>query len=287
MIFTPFLVIILLNHFNFSIAEYSNEQLVGKRTMDDIPKFLLQVGQPRQATTLQHRTICVFTLMRIIEAGLNTTDLICQYTKSFRNKQQEYAVIKIHEPRLTYNNSIYSTAWVFGTDYNYRELTLCPSDNNCTYYGKNDHILTVNITTLQNMGLMYVISLYQNVFKLREYDIHHVRIFLKYWEILRKCCGLQMSMSYRITLNPYLNSSSAHYRAPSSEPHECVLYNIDAVYEAITKTYIGKLLNGTNLDHVMRPSDEDKPYYATYCSDYNYATKALHLGFNGKVKRNF
>jgi hypothetical protein len=97
---------------------------------------------------------------------------------------------------------------------------------------------------------------YQPFFNVSVQDMTDVARYMEVWEVLRLCCGSQMSKSYRSKLT-----------GKSSAPHKCDMYDISAVEEALLRTSIVRRFSAfPNLMQTLKKvSSEDSLLDGTYC----------------------
>ena len=123
-----------------------------------------------------------------------------------------------------------------------------------------------SLETLNRLGV-HIIYEYQQFFNIPTKLMDLVYEFMRYWDILRVCCGPQMSEDWRQTL---LNNTS--YRPHHS--HESPAYPACEMYD------LGKVetlyLNSVLMKHLSLPSIFD----GTYCSRCSANIQKRHLKFN-------
>lgn len=130
---------------------------------------------------------------------------------------------------------------------------------------------------------------YVKIFNMDTNTINDIYLYFKYWDILRECCGSQMSSNWRDKLQ---NSNKTigekqqlngwkNKLENESEVFGCEKYDIDAITRIFLNTNIAKLMDlDDNLRKHLRPSDHDGPLTPTYCSDYNKEVTKCNLNFN-------
>ena len=135
-----------------------------------------------------------------------------------------------------------------------------------------------------------------------------VREYLRYWEILRTCCGPQSSKDHQEHLHGMDGfSSTAHPKRPSfalDSPH-CDIYDLDAVEEALFNTSLWRwhwhlaeadftmekdqnirrgvccysqldIRNGKGFRGEWRPDDEIRAYLAAHGDPRDHRVDAAH-----------
>lgn len=125
---------------------------------------------------------------------------------------------------------------------------------------------------------------YQHIFNLTDIEMEEAVVFLRYWNILRLCCGMQMSADWRDFLSHPVNYTSTphHHANNTSGDPACEMYNIDQVASRLLATNLAGIIKPhKNLaPFLLRPSQVDGELNETYCSDYNKQIAQYHVGFN-------
>lgn len=111
--------------------------------------------------------------------------------------------------------------------------------------------------------------------------------YVRYWEILRRCCGAQMSTDYRHRLWDVGDRPVSAYNLPSNmitfrhveDPayDACEMYDIEQVERRYLETAVYRRCD---IPLMSRLSDVDQPLDGTYCRRALNATIELHLRFN-------
>eukprot|EP00581_Thalassiosira_minuscula_P014696 CAMPEP_0183718552 /NCGR_PEP_ID=MMETSP0737-20130205/11777_1 /TAXON_ID=385413 /ORGANISM="Thalassiosira miniscula, Strain CCMP1093" /LENGTH=205 /DNA_ID=CAMNT_0025948129 /DNA_START=402 /DNA_END=1019 /DNA_ORIENTATION=- len=133
--------------------------------------------------------------------------------------------------------------------------------------------LVQDLQTLSEIGVKGMLYEYAAIF-----GVYHRRKsmtkFIELWDILRQCCGLQMSSSWRNQLLP------SDQRNPAMKSHPiCGNTDIGTVERNFTGTHLYKLLD--QFEHarmLITPSGVDGRLDGTYCSRYNAEVTRLGLG---------
>ena len=166
-------------------------------------------------------------------------------------------------------------SWGFKTtrDEKNGELHRKNNDTNLKYTQHLEDVLTVGYKIAKD---------YQAIFGLNDSQMELLLMFLEQWDVIRQCCGTQMSKHWRAQLisNTYDTSKSM-----------CSTYNITDVEKKLMATPVYKLLANTKTSNgflklILRPSIHDKgDLTGTYCQTYNDAVKKYHLEFNHNMPR--
>ena len=133
----------------------------------------------------------------------------------------------------------------------------------------------------------YMAFKYQDIFDLTNEQIEGIVEFMRYWEILRKCCGMQMSSDWRQELLPPNKKGpryNVHHDQNSPSYPACQIYDIDNVESLLVNTKLAKTMSAyPKLGEIIRPSTVDGPLNGNYCSRYNRAVKEHGIGFNERI----
>ena len=129
--------------------------------------------------------------------------------------------------------------------------------------------------TLKEVGISGMVQKYVAGYGLSTKDEADLVEYFSNWEILRQCCGQQMSAKWRNEMMP------AKFRRKDLPRHPtCATYDIDSIEQAFMKTDLYILLESyPNMHPINKPSLNDDNLNGTYCSQYNHLvrTKGLSL----------
>ncbi|XP_053385513.1 uncharacterized protein LOC128550453 [Mercenaria mercenaria] len=241
-----------------------------------VPDCIVQYGLHRTATTLQFQILCL--IMAILhEDEMNSVG--CYHEKK---KSTKYNVIKTHNvSRLL--TKIPSDTWIFMTSSEAltSEEKHEMSMNRQKVRNKNftvPYIADIDLVSKRGHNIVYE---YQTFFGLSNETIQHIVEYFRYWDILRICCGLQMSSDWRNQLSPSANYITRHGLHSPSYP-ACEMYNISQVEQLLINTYafrkfahIDSLRNG-----IGKLSDLDGTLDGNYCRRCNANISKFHLEIN-------
>lgn len=131
--------------------------------------------------------------------------------------------------------------------------------------------LVVDLDDLVALGVPGVIELYRDMLGLSPTQMDVLREYMRHWDVLRMCCGVQMSSDWRGALS--LDTRD--------DTHACSIYDISAVERRFMRTTAYKMFAPhPNLAKILQPSLRDRPLAGTYCETYNRAVTSQHLHFN-------
>ncbi|XP_045179643.2 uncharacterized protein LOC123539194 [Mercenaria mercenaria] len=246
---------------------------------DRVPNIIIQYGVGGTATTLQFQILCVLMAM-LHESEINSVG--CFYG---RKQFYKYTVIKTHEIKYNELRLLPYDTWIFMTsssnlsaekqrkfDYNKRKVQMMKM--NCPYIA--------DIETVSKRG-HFIVHEYRSMFRVDEEQIQQAVEYLRYWDILRLCCGKQMSADWRNYLSPTKNYKPHHSLHSSTYP-ACEIYNISKVEQLLIKTYVfQRFADIPSLrDVIGKPSNVDGNIDGQYCERCNRNISKNHLRFNDK-----
>lgn len=265
-----------------------------------LPRLHLQVGNPRTATTLQFATVCAAVAVK----NRNNPDakIDCGFSNPFfrllghaaaTDPQNHFVVVKAHKlynvaesvlSHMFKNRTMRarSPVWVWETTSNFRrpaaDRQLQPWQPYLHYVMSVD---TSSISPLQD-GYQVERQAYERVFHLSSAESQMLYDWLEKWDVLRQCCGVQMSDAWRA----HLNASAPQYypRDPASERSRravafCASQDITAVEKSLMSTTLYKLMHH-RVAMLERPSEVDGPLTGSYCETCNQNITKYGRGFN-------
>ena len=244
---------------------------------DERPSVIVQYGEPRTATTLQFEALCGASCA-LYGAGL-TECLYCDKVEA--KKFRKTTVCKVHnltkaEELLRANGG----GWLFGTarsedaargnEYEKKRLM---QHLEARVHGAAK---VMDIQIFESLGLRgyYVVRDLERIMGLTTVQMDQVAEYLRYWTILRRCCGAQLSNDYRFRLQ----NRTGHRLRSSPAYDACETYDINEVEQHLRAT---KLFSDCgSLDAIERLSVVDGRFNGDYCRRANNLTTALQLQFN-------
>lgn len=134
-----------------------------------------------------------------------------------------------------------------------------------------------DMESLKADGIPGLVSHYVQGYSLTTDDYQDLSEYFSHWEILRQCCGQQMSKKWRNDMMPL------QYKRKDLDPHPtCGNYDIDEVENALMSTNLyAKMQQYPNMMALNKPSLNDDALNGTYCSSYNFRVKTEGLSFFG------
>ncbi|XP_053397045.1 uncharacterized protein LOC123562512 [Mercenaria mercenaria] len=257
------------------LQEYTRSQ--NKVLHNHVPPRIVQYGIGGTATTLQFQILCV--LMAIIhEDEVNSVG--CYFNKQ---PSAKYTVVKTHVIRDIMIRSLPLNSWIFIT-----------SSNSLPVIKKQELELTKRKIKNMKIEIPYIADIsmvskrghfiayeYQSIFRVSDKQMEKVTEYLRYWDILRVCCGKQMSADWRWHLL-HTKHFTPHHELHSSSYPACEMYNISAVEQLFIKTNIyQKYAHGPSLhDIIGKISNVDGDMDGHYCERCSKNISEKYLGFN-------
>lgn len=228
-----------------------------------VPNVIVQYGEPRSGSTLQFHSLCLMMLMLHEEEASNVS---CSFGATTTSK---FKVIKAHSVN-SFLKTIPSNAWIFMTLKSKSELHQQVKQNIEKMKKRNLTIQkTVDLDEVGRAGF-YIATQYQKHFGLSDNKMVHVLEYLRYWDILRQCCGKQMSSDWRNKLAPQ-KGYKQHHEPNSLTYPACEMYNITQVETLFINTYIYQKFSRTESlrNCIGKPAIMDGVLDGTYCERCN------------------
>ena len=196
------------------------------RPYDDSIKIIYTVGIERTGSTFQQVLLCVI-------AHLRSDSVSCS-----GDKNASLRVIKLHPSRikLQLRHALLCTT--------VRRSTSEWSERNFTFTEGN--IAYTQIYAKFVECPLCEVSKYQKVFSLTDDEILQLTQYMRYWSILRRCCGSQMSQYMRKDLLGCYNPSD-NLTEGKIDYHMCGSWNLTAVEKNFVKTKLYSIVPGERL----------------------------------------
>ena len=270
-------------------------QPAGPVARGTLPNLLIQYGEPRTASTLQFQTLCAIALV------LNKADpsrVVCSFLPAGPTPPGDLAgkaadqttlhVVKTHSvPAEGFPNN----AWLFASEI---DDAVGADDPWQGAAQRMSHELNHEVKYAQVMSRLAergsgIASEYQSFFGLSDPQIEEVVTYLRYWDILRMCCGAQMDDGYRAELG---GGAPADVRAgPGSylmtvKPESRHSYDIQAIERHAVQTQVFQLaVTGGKGSAYLRSTsslEADAGYELNgqYCKWFNKEVTCQKLDFN-------
>ena len=251
-----------------------------------LPNLIIQYGESRTASTLQFQTLCAIALV-LNEADPARVD--CSF-KGLDDLDTDEAAnpsgLRVWKTHNVPSEGFPKDAWLFTSEIDDEVSFDDPwQDAAHRMSQKLDHEVKYAqvLSRLTGRG-SGIATEYKPFFGLSDPQVEEVVTYLRYWDVLRMCCGAQMNDGYRAELISNLRPNSSE--TSQSEYPACDMYRIQAVESQAVQTQVFKLaskggfgtryLRGTS----SLESDEGYDLNGQYCAWFNRQVTCQELPFN-------
>eukprot|EP00965_Chrysotila_dentata_P229208 6197051-Pleurochrysis_carterae.AAC.1 len=181
-------------------------------------------------------------------------------TDRLKYHSNQYEVVKTHEWPINFEE-ITKMSWLF--------TTFDPHQNQSSI---TDKALAAaryvqNYVDLMRRGYLLLTD-YQRVFSLSDEELGYLLEYMRYWSILRQCCGVQMSSDWRAKLQNVTNRTWHHGGPTSIDYPACEMYDLDVVESSLLASYVYRRYHSYN-DALRKVSDHDDDLTGKYCTRTN------------------
>ena len=186
-----------------------------------------------------------------------------------------YDVYKFHERPTIPVEATRERLWVFATGFD--------ADWNTTVDERDaieSHLgwpvrLTQQPAELRRRGWEHFATKYADAFRLTMPQRDALGEYTRHWEVLRRCCGTQMSSSWRAAL-----------QGAAADRHACAAHDLDAVEAALMTTEVYRRF-GARDKHLRSLSLRDGDLNGSYCRWANEQVGRRALAFNADLSIEF
>jgi hypothetical protein len=98
---------------------------------------------------------------------------------------------------------------------------------------------TANLEDLSKIGFQKEVDDVARLFALTDEEERLVSHYMKWWSVLRQCCGLQSSIDHRMKMHNYTDYE-AHHTAFDPTAPSCELYNLTVVEQEVLSNPLAK-----------------------------------------------
>jgi hypothetical protein len=250
-----------------------------------LPNLIIQYGEPRTASTLQFQTLCAIALL-LNEANpsrVNCSFLAKGAVLDEAASQHGLQVVKTHNVP---SGGFPKHAWVFTSVIDDAVSFDDPWEGAAermahTLHHEVKYVQVLSRLTGRGSGIA---TEYKSLFGLSDQKVEEVVTYLRYWDVLRMCCGAQMNDGYRDEL-----ISSARPNASETSKSEypaCDMYKIQEVERQAVQSQVFKLARqGGNGTRYLRSTssleaDAGHDLNGHYCAWFNRQVACQELAFN-------
>jgi len=239
----------------------------------EIPHSFLQYGKPRTVTTLQFQSLCMmahmaFPNLRVICPALGqhfgnvfyVNGSIADENVFFEAKRKNIVlVLKAHAPRRF---KLPTEIWLFATSAEEREWRDIAVEETAVHNAPVKFVQTMS--ELREKGFKLVKE-YKDVFGFSSQQIDELMEYLRYWTILRQCCGCQMSHDRMLDIA----ETKGNRRWAHTDPlyPACEIYNITNLELQFASSVLYKR-HGHRNRQLRTVSDLDGNLDGTYCQAF-------------------
>jgi len=284
-------VVVMLSAVSGVSADDSTTTTKYETTNRTMPDMIVQFGSPRTATTLQFQILCLIATML---HGEKDEKVACKFVggrnSPLPNAKQmmrngHFPVIKSH----IHTNNLMDDLGVF----NNKQSKLMKEYPNGIWVfrtGKRDTekidwmkledkvsspVVSLkyvqSLETLGRDGIHGILDDYARIFRLSAHELAELSEYIRYWTILRQCCGKQMSVDWRKMLQNHTRDGHAihDHKHSMHDPnyHACEMYNIKWVERLLLQSEFlmhFKENEGKNAQ-LYRVSNTDGTLNGNYC----------------------
>ena len=246
-----------------------------------IRTHIVTQGTPRTATTLLFNMVAVSYFLYLLEYDPDDIQNVqLQYYQRHdaidlmrRSTDEVHYILKTHSD-LAYYLSDNAVVFTAAEDRNEAAAMRARLE-------KDGHIVAFvqDMETVKEKdgGLYSLIDVYVAGYNLPEKHRRLLREYFVQWEILRQCCGKQMSIKWRNDMMPI------QYKIDKFGSHpKCATIDIDIVERTFMNTQLYTLIDEyPSVRELNKPSMKDDALNGTYCSSYNHLVRTLGLSFWG------
>lgn len=213
---------------SLSIPSTPVEVTEGGRRLKRVPdtaRKIVQIGDSRSASTFQWYVLCSIMRLRHPEETVGCDD-------SGITRNTRIQVYKSHDPRdydrLKGVEGTYFFGSVKGT--NRTEVDSYADDlTKFMYFQVYEDFVQRGLASLWD---------YQDIFSLSDSQMQVLHQHIRYWEIIRRCCGKQQSFDSRLALH---NSTLPRlHKFLDFDYPGCEIYDMDAVERNFLRTHLSK-----------------------------------------------
>lgn len=217
-------------------------------TNSKLPSCIIQIGPTHSAATLQFQQLCVAMYLARPDSIVR-----CEIEKAPSViKSNEFWIMKTHDPkwaRQVVEQCV--ETWVFMTaeDSN-------PLDRTELAIGSATVKSVCDVRTcLETDGAGSMSARYGHMLHLSASELRELQIYMRYWELLQKCCGSEMSPDWRGFLK--FGYSYAPARRSETHPlaHECSIYDLGRAERLLMETSVVRRF-GQSAEQLLRPDTE-------------------------------
>ena len=217
-----------------------------------LPNLIIQYGEPRTASTLQFQTLCAIALV-LNEAEPDRVD--CSFLPAgptppgdLAGKAADLNKLHVVKTHTVPADGFPKDAWLFASEI---DDAVGPDDPWQGAAQRMSDELGHEVKYTQVMSRLAergsgIATEYRSFFGLSEPQIEEVVTYLRYWDILRMCCGAQMDDGYRAELGGGAPADvgarpGSYQYLVTAKPESCDTYDIQAIERHAVQTQVFQL----------------------------------------------
>lgn len=258
-----------------------------------VPRTFLSYAPSRGASTLQYQVLCAAMYLLHADAPENVD---CYFwsgiqSQTLSTSHSKYSVVKTHIMPQN-QDALRKHAWLFTTYLNSSQTESIGQHALARQMSMDLRYEVKYVQDYASLGRLgyRVVYAYQPVLHLTDEQTAEIMQYIRYWSVLRQCCGSQMSHDWRAQLQG--NKKHAARVQPQSTLYPaCEIYDLDALETALMHSslyqrfadrapvlrslssmdgdFTGKYCSTTN----QRIQDEKLPFNFNFNADYNQSCK--------------
>lgn len=242
-------------------------------------KHIIAHGEPRTASTLLYNMVGVSNFLHLSRHEPHlVSDIEAKFVKDERDFHDgSENTTKIFKTHVDLDKFLKYDAVIFTSTTTSKKAAALKS-----HLEEQGHDVAhvQDMETLKSGGIKRIAADFAFGYDLCKDDEEMLVEYMTKWEVLRQCCGQQMSSSWRNDLLPEV------YKKEQLKPHPfCKDYDIDEIENAFMKTKLFSLLDAYhNMRQFNKPSLRDGELNGSYCSSYNERIKTEALNFYGQPR---
>ncbi|KAL9179327.1 hypothetical protein ACHAXT_008617 [Thalassiosira profunda] len=255
----------------------------GSGKLRPLPTFPIKThivthGKPRTATTLLFNMVTVSYFLYLLE---NDPKKIPQVELSYWQRPKGYKILReskipnVIKAHISLDNFLSDNVVVFTAAEDKKEAVEMRHQ-----LEEEGHTVAFvqDMETVKAGGMKELVKSYVEGYGLSETDEVNLNEYFQLWQVLRQCCGQQMSAKWRNDMMPE-EFKISHFKSHPT----CANYDIDEIEQSFMKTKLFSIVaEYPSIEQMNRPSINDGVLNGTYCSSYNYRVRTEGLSIWGQ-----
>jgi len=221
------------------VAHSSSSSTSTKRAKFPIKRHIVTQGKPRTATTLLFNMVAVSYFLYLVENDPEQiADVELKYwqrPKGYKELRRATSTTYIIKAHISLDNFLSDNAVVFTAAIDREEAEEMRTD-----LERDGHTVAFiqDMESVKEGGVPRLVDEYVAGYGLSETDRRNLIDYFSSWEILRQCCGQQMSAKWRNDMMPEEFKTSKFKSHPT-----CAGYDIDEIERTFMATELYSMIN--------------------------------------------